>query len=571
MSKFKAVDWADLSWQAGTKGLIWLVVVYLALPPLAGLTQAIAGSFGYLPGITSEFSLQPWHYWISTENILLLLLRSILIALGATVISLFGALLFVAIFHWRLKTSYFLFLGLFVSLSVPHLALAIGLDSAFRDSGLISRLLCSFLACQHPQFGVLDYSPVLNMIFALTVKEMPFLIYVSFIALYNLPVAQTIKTGASLGYSIQQTYWLLIIPRLYRVLRFPLLIVLAYSLSVVEIPMVFADLGSRTAALAIFDLFWHPWDISGYAMGFSGSVMLVFGLVFSVIIWLAGEKLASLWFHYRLPTVKRKAAARFVFTKVQFGGYLILGWIIPLAVIIIWSLAFSWRFPALLPEQWTWQNYRLVAGDLLQAGFITLLIAAATGFIGTSLAILVSEVEFDAKWLNPRISSANIAIYGLKLLAFLPLVLPQLSFLFGFQLLLENLQLSGKLPAIIWVHSLFCFSYAYFILKDQQQKIDHRYLLIGHSLGLSKLAVLFKIKLPLLAAAIRMSLAVCFSVSVSLYLPTIFTSGGRYPTLMSESMALLSSFTPRVSAPFAVLLVVLPLVFFLLLKPRWQR
>src|SRR4029079_9152700 len=116
-------------------------------------------------------------------------------------------------------------------------------------------------------------------------------------------------------------------------------------------------------------------------------------------------------------------------------------------------------------------------------------------------------------------------------LLYVPLLVPQVAFLFGAQVLLVRIGGDGTLAAVLWSHLVFVLPYLFLSLADPWRALDPRYARTAASLGASPWRVLLAVKLPILARPVAIACAVAFAVSVWLYLPTLFAGNGRLPTL----------------------------------------
>ena len=68
--------------------------------------------------------------------------------------------------------------------------------------------------------------------------------------------------------------------------------------------------------------------------------------------------------------------------------------------------------------------------------------------------------------------------------------------------------------------------------------MDKRFDRVASSLGLSLIRRVLHVHLPLLAMPIGAALFIGFAVSIALYLPTVFISGGRIGTITVEAVSL---------------------------------
>jgi putative thiamine transport system permease protein len=147
---------------------------------------------------------------------------------------------------------------------------------------------------------------------------------------------------------------------------------------------------------------------------------------------------------------------------------------------------------------------------------------------------------------------------------FVPLLVPQMTFLFGIQVLLVRLHLDGQTVAVLWSHLIFALPYLWGLLAPARATIDPRYQSVAATLGATPLQTWFAVTAPLLARSTLLAFALAFSVSVALYLPTLFAGAGRFATAATEAAASAGSGNLRLASVHGLLLAVLPLTVFAL-------
>jgi len=183
------------------------------------------------------------------------------------------------------------------------------------------------------------------------------------------------------------------------------------------------------------------------------------------------------------------------------------------------------------------------------------LIGLATTALSLILAIAWLEAEDRAR--RTRATWAMALIY-------LPLLIPQVSFLFGLNILFLRLGVSGSMAAVIWGQALFVFPYVMIALSDPWRALDPRIIRTAASLGTGPSRRLFAVKLPILLAPVATAAAIGMAVSVAQYLPTLFLGGGRVATLTTEAVTLASSSDRRVTGVYASLQAALPFLAYFL-------
>ncbi len=117
---------------------------------------------------------------------------------------------------------------------------------------------------------------------------------------------------------------------------------------------------------------------------------------------------------------------------------------------------------------------------------------------------------------------------------------------------------------------IFIMPYSWLVLAPAFAAMDRRHDWVASSLGLGSVQRFFRLYLPLLAFPLCTSIFIGISVSVALYLPTVFVGGGRISTLTVEAVALGASGGRGPAGVAAMLQIIIPLLAFLLIQ-LWLR
>ena len=142
--------------------------------------------------------------------------------------------------------------------------------------------------------------------------------------------------------------------------------------------------------------------------------------------------------------------------------------------------------------------------------------------------------------------------------------MPQIAFLFGFQVSLIWLGLDRQWWVLVWSHLVFVLPYTFLTLSGPYRAFDDRYTWLGLTLSGSRWRSWWRIKLGMLWRPIGFTLATGFAVSVAQYLPTLFIGGGRFASLTTEAVSLASGSDRRTAAVYALAQQGLPLLMFLI-------
>jgi putative thiamine transport system permease protein len=222
-----------------------------------------------------------------------------------------------------------------------------------------------------------------------------------------------------------------------------------------------------------------------------------------------------------------------------------------LAGLVVWSLAWRWTFPDALPQSWSARAWMAPSGGWGRALANTLVLGLATTAVSLSLAIAWLDAEDRGHSARGRWATALI---------YLPLLVPQIAFLYGLNVVFLRVGLSGGHVAVAWAQMLFVFPYVMIALSDPWKALDPRLINTAASLCVSPLRSLFAVKIPILTRPILTAGAIGVAVSVAQYLPTLFMGAGRVATLTTEAVTLSSGSDRRVVGVYAALLSALPFV-----------
>ena len=184
---------------------------------------------------------------------------------------------------------------------------------------------------------------------------------------------------------------------------------------------------------------------------------------------------------------------------------------------------------------------------------MTLSLALAGAFV--AVVLTVACLESETRRSRAPTQRALWLVYA-------PLLVPQIAFLYGFQVLLVRLDYDGRWLAVAWAHLVFVLPYAFLSLADPWRALDPRYARSAAALGASPGRVLWQLRLPLLLKPLLLSFAVGCAVSVSLYLPTLFAGAGRIATLTTEAVTLSSRADRRIMGVYTFLQAAIPLLVY---------
>ena len=532
-----------------------LTLAILMGPIGAGLLWTLLPAFGYLPVLgTRSFSLDPWRELFAFAGFGSALWLTLFVGFGSTLISL---VLAIALCATSVTTRAFetLRAALPPLLATPHVAIAIGFAFLVAPSGLIARGLSPWATGweRPPAIATVNDAYGLSLIAGLALKETVYLILMIVAASTQVAMRPMLQAAAALGYGPARGFVAVIMPQIYRQIRLPIYAVLAFSLSNVEVALILGP--GNPPPLAVVAARWF----AGYDLGMyypaSAAATLQFVIVVAGIgLWRLMEIPVGMLHRVWVARGRRRGVG-----EPFWHGTALIGWasgVLALATLVAvaaWSFAHRWRYPDFLPESWSLRVWEQHAGNVTALAGITALIGAAATLIAIVLALACLENEQRR---GLRVGQG--ALWAL----YIPLLVPQIGFLFGAQMLLVQFSLDATLFAVIWAHLLFVMPYVFLSLADPFRALDPRYARSAAALGASPARIFFTVKLPMLARPLAIACAIGFSVSIALYLPTLFAGAGRIATLTTEAVTLSSGGDRRVIGVYAFIQALLPLTIY---------
>lgn len=550
-----------------SKTAIFVVVLLICfLPMLPGLSGLVLAAFGINPVLNQwNWTLSGFAQLFSFPGISQSILMTINVSIMSTFLSVWISFSILKRWyqstHWQKIES-----AIAPILALPHVAFAIGFAFLFTPSGFISRLSEQLLdVAMFNDTQIIKHQ--LGLIIGLTLKEIPFILFMSIALLKQLNIEKSLQCAQNLGFTQQQAWLKIIFPQWLPKMRFAIIAIMAYSLSVVDVSLIIGPSIPSTLPVMIWS--WlNESDLNTHLMAASSAFLLVFICVIQVytvifIEWLIVKKWVNWQFSGR-NRLNRFKVFQFFDKKIALGiGNLGLGSVLIMTslsfiMIVIWSFAKRWSYPAVLPSRWSLQFWQSELPYL----FDTFLTSIGLAILSATIALLLVLVLLHVN--NRKHTHKQLRLVIPLILIVTPIIAPQLSILFGMQLTAIYLGAEHFYLWVLWSHVFFVFPYIYLSLDGPWRSFDQRFNKVGLSLGKSPFAVWWRIKIPLLIPAISIAMAVGFSVSLAQFLPTLMLGAGRIATITTEAVALSSGQDRRVTAIYALLQSITPLFFFAL-------
>jgi putative thiamine transport system permease protein len=296
-----------------------------------------------------------------------------------------------------------------------------------------------------------------------------------------------------------------------------------------------------------------------------GAIWQIGLVLVALSLWWTGERLVARIVRFcRWRGWRGQSADRWLGFLSLIATLPMLIGLMGLVAALLWSFAKGWFFPAALPADVSWLHWQDIAS------YLPLIINS--GALAISAAFLAVGVVFLWLYRGQDLIQQNLL---LQAAIYLPLLVPQISFLFGLQIGLSWAGIDGSWAALIYIHTIFILPYTWLVLAPAFAQMDWRHDHVAKTLGLGAFKRFLHVHLPLLAMPIGAALFIGFAISIALYLPTVFVGGGRIATITVEAVSLAAHGSRGPAGVAAMLQLLIPMacyaVIWLFLKYRFGK
>ena len=543
------------------KTLLIFLSILLTVPILFGLLGFLLPSFGYFPILDKyDFNLNYFYLSFAIPGITKSVILSFFTGFISTLLALFFSQVIIL---YIFQTKFYQFLKTIISplLALPHITMAIGLLFVFSPSGLFFRLFSPWLTGfeRPPNFFILPDEYGFFLILGLVLKEIPFFILVSMSAIEQFGAKKFLNVGKSLQHSTFSVWCILLFPLIYKRIRLIIFIVIAFAASVLDMSLLLAPSTPSTLAIRILQ-YYQSSETDSLFIASNLALIQLFVIVILLLMWLLLEKLVSNNFFFTY--LVRACSYKNSFIKYFILSLILILLALSLLTIIssfLWGLGGNWFFPNLLPTSINIEIFVKFFNENKSIILISIFIPLIVSLLSCVIVILWVELT----------ESFNKKYYYFESFIFLPLFIPQISFLIGIQSFLIPLNFSNFFIPLIIVELFYVIPYSFIILAPSFREIKKDIIKVAASLGKNRFERLIFIKIPIIMPTFLLSIAIGMLVSFALYTPVYFIGAGRVTTLTVEALNLALSGAKKDLGVATIFQIIIPIV--ILLSVSWYK
>lgn len=234
--------------------------------------------------------------------------------------------------------------------------------------------------------------------------------------------------------------------------------------------------------------------------------------------------------------------------------------IVPLIVLVVWSLVSIWPYPNLIPDAWTLRAYEYLFdptskfGTAIVSSLVLCAIVCVLGVIVSTMAgYAIASYDFAGKQV-------------LDFLVYLPQLVPCVVFGIGAHVLFIRLGLSGSFLGVVLVQLIVACPFSIKMMTNASRMFGGELVEQAVVLGSSRVKAFFQVAFkPLLPTMIA---AACMISTVSLgdYFLTFLIGSGKVSTFATLLVPMISSSDTNVVAAYTVFYLIMSFAVFLVME-----
>ena len=197
----------------------------------------------------------------------------------------------------------------------------------------------------------------------------------------------------------------------------------------------------------------------------------------------------------------------------------------PIIPQIVWSFAFRWFFPSLLPTSWSWEPWQYVMSDssrvgegLLNSLVIAVIVSLLSIIVGLPAARAIALHQFRGKAV-------------VEWLLMVPIIVPGIVAVMGIHIMFIRYRLTDTLLGVSLVHLIPCVPYMVLVMASVFANYGTELEETARSLGASPTRVFWHVTLPGIFPGLLVATMFTFLISWGQYVTTLLIGGGRIITL----------------------------------------
>lgn len=234
---------------------------------------------------------------------------------------------------------------------------------------------------------------------------------------------------------------------------------------------------------------------------------------------------------------------------------------LPIITLFVWSFAFRWNFPNMLPSEWGNRAWSYVADDSSRV-FEGLWNSTKLGVLVTMMAIIVGLPASRALGQHEFRGKSTV-----EWLLMMPIIVPALVATMGIHQIFIRLRLTETLFGVALVHLIPAIPYFVLVMASTFANYGTALEETARTLGANRYRVFRYVTLPAISSGLIVASMFTFLISWGQYVTTLLIGGGTFVTLPLVLFPFLSGGNHAAASAISLVFVA-PAVIVLIMTSR---
>ena len=239
--------------------------------------------------------------------------------------------------------------------------------------------------------------------------------------------------------------------------------------------------------------------------------------------------------------------------------------LVPIGTLVIWSFAFRWNFPNILPTEWGLRAWSYTASDssrviegLWNSTRLALVVTLMAIIVGLPASRALGQHEFRGKT-------------TVEWLLMMPIIVPALVATMGIHQIFIRLRLTETLFGVALVHLIPAIPYFVLVMASVFANYGTALEDTARSLGANRYKVFRYVTFPAISSGLLVASMFTFLISWGQYVTTLLIGGGTFVTLPLVLFPFLSGGNNSTAAAISLVFVAPAIVVLVMTSRQLSR
>ena len=242
---------------------------------------------------------------------------------------------------------------------------------------------------------------------------------------------------------------------------------------------------------------------------------------------------------------------------------ILIAFISPILILMIWTVASRWTYPNLIPTDYSLRGFEYILNTenikvLINSLYISFIVVFISIIISIPAAKAIAIYEFKGKKL-------------FELLVLSPIIVPMISVAMGIHTAFLRQGIANSIIGVIVINILPCIPYSVKMIADVYKLVGDKLELQAKVLGANSFNTFRYITLPLIFPGIIGASSMCFIISFSQYFLTMLIGGGNVITYPMIMFPYIQSGDRTIASLYSLVFLIVSIIVLILVEGKIKK